>query len=311
MATIIRVGGGAGGGNSIIATVPSGAVVTASKGSKIVTATSVDGVAILKIPEVGLWTVGATLEGETANQIIVEIYDEYPAELNFGLQISSLAVGSLIKINEGGTAVNYRVIHQGLPDNTLYDSSCDGTWVVREEIKTKMAFSDSTAIGNDYEKSNHHAYLSGEFLSLFDSKTQAVIRQVKIPYTKGKGSAGTLCTGADGLSTKFFSLSYVEITGSGSSTSSMPTNREGVQLSYFSSGSATLRKAYYEGTATGWLTRTPEIDDAKSLQAVTSTGSMGGVQYSASYGIRPAAVLIGTKVVDPTPNADGSYTLKV
>ena len=46
-----------------------------------------------------------------------------------------IAVGSTVKLMEGGTAVEYLVVNQGIPSNSsLYDASCDGTWLLRKAL---------------------------------------------------------------------------------------------------------------------------------------------------------------------------------
>lgn len=40
--------------------------------------------------------------------------------------LGSVAVGSIVKIDENGFPVNYIVVHIGNPDVRLYGSSCDG-----------------------------------------------------------------------------------------------------------------------------------------------------------------------------------------
>lgn len=44
--------------------------------------------------------------------------------------LGSKAVGSVVKIKENGTRVNYLVVHQGKP-SSIYDESCNGTWLLR------------------------------------------------------------------------------------------------------------------------------------------------------------------------------------
>lgn len=43
-----------------------------------------------------------------------------------GTQISTLEVGTLVKINENGAPVEYLIVNQGNPDPSMYDASCDG-----------------------------------------------------------------------------------------------------------------------------------------------------------------------------------------
>ncbi len=47
--------------------------------------------------------------------------------------ISALAVGSSVYVKESGVDTEYLIVHQGNPDVTLYDASCNGTWLLRRE----------------------------------------------------------------------------------------------------------------------------------------------------------------------------------
>lgn len=69
-----------------------------------------------------------------------------------GVLASSLAVGSTVKLMEGGTAVDYLVVNQGIPSNSgLYDASCDGTWLLRKDIHSERQWNSSNV--NDYANS--------------------------------------------------------------------------------------------------------------------------------------------------------------
>lgn len=46
--------------------------------------------------------------------------------------LSSKAVGSIVKLKVGGVAKNFIVVHQGRP-SSVYDTSCDGTWLLMED----------------------------------------------------------------------------------------------------------------------------------------------------------------------------------
>lgn len=67
----------------IIVTVKSGATVTATKGSKVVSGTSVNGTCTLVVPEEGDWTVSATLGGETSPVKTVSVVSAYNTDLVF------------------------------------------------------------------------------------------------------------------------------------------------------------------------------------------------------------------------------------
>ena len=54
--------------------------------------------------------------------------------------IGTKAVGSIVKLTVGGTLRNFIIVHQGKP-SSLYDASCDGTWLLRKDIlETRLTF---------------------------------------------------------------------------------------------------------------------------------------------------------------------------
>ena len=95
-----------------------------------------------------------------------------------GVLASSLAVGSTVKLMEGSTAVEYLVVNQGIPSNSsLYDASCDGTWLLRKYIHSERQWNTSNV--NKYESSAINTWLNGEFFNALGSAEQAAIKQVK------------------------------------------------------------------------------------------------------------------------------------
>ena len=85
-----------------------------------------------------------------------------------GIQAGTLAVGSVVKLMEGGAAVEYLVVNQGIPSNsTLYDASCDGTWLLRKDCHSKRAWNTSNI--NNYETSAINNWLNGDFFNSFGS----------------------------------------------------------------------------------------------------------------------------------------------
>ena len=68
----------------LIVTVSAGAMVTATNGSKTITGTSDStGVCTLAVPEIGIWSVSATLGGQTSDTKTVSITDTYAVSLTF------------------------------------------------------------------------------------------------------------------------------------------------------------------------------------------------------------------------------------
>lgn len=216
-----------------------------------------------------------------------------------GTPVSSLAVGTLIKINENGAPVEHLIVNQGLP-SSMYDTSCDGCWVLRKDIAEKRIWDSSN---NDYKNSDIQAYLNGGWLSRYSAGVLSQIKQVKIPYQNGTGSGGSVASGANGLSCKIFLLSGYELGWTTSDHSYFP--RDGAKLSYFDSGTSSSannkRIANYNGSATGWWLRSPNTDGTNGAYSVWSVNSGGDCDYrrcSGTYGVRPALVLPSTALVD-------------
>lgn len=203
-------------------------------------------------------------------------------------KLGSKTVGSSVYLKVNGTSKEFLVVHQGKP-SSLYDDSCNGTWLLMKDIYTTKAWDSSN---NDYENSDVHTYLNGTFLGLLESNIQAAVKQVKLPYRKGTGSGGSTKTGANGLSTKIFLLSGYECGWTTSDSSSFPV--DGAKLDYFTASSSgnSKRIAYYNGSAALWWLRSPNTRNTNYVWYVSSDG--GYSSYGSCYnalGVRPALVL--------------------
>lgn len=214
--------------------------------------------------------------------------------------ISSLSVGTLIKMNESGAPVEYMVVNQGLP-SSMYDESCNGCWVVRKDIYTKRVWDSSD---NDYKNSDIQAYLNGSWLSRYSAGVLSQIKQVKIPYVNGTGEEGPVASGANGLSCKIFLLSGYELGWTTSDNLYFP--RDGAKLSYFSSGTGSTannkRIAKYNGSAADWWLRSPYTNSPFNVWQVNSSGIHSDTFCHPSYGVRPALILPSTITVDENLN---------
>ena len=213
--------------------------------------------------------------------------------ISTGTAIGNIDVGTEIILNENGAPINYLIVNQGIPeDSALYDSSCDGTWLLRKDIYENRQWNSSN--NNDYENSTIDNYLNTTLLNLFESNIRDAIKQVKIPYRKGAGYGKTVTSGSSGLSTKIFLLSSTEVN---LVHGYEPTN-EGACLSYFSgtaqNGADNKRVAKLNGSATLWWLRSPYCSSRHgSTRAlfVIVNGNWGYGNCSGSFGIRPALVL--------------------
>ena len=204
------------------------------------------------------------------------------------VQLGTKAVGSIVKLKENGALVDYIVVHQGKP-SSLYDASCDGTWLLRKDILETRQWHSSNV--NDYANSTIKAYLNSTFLARFDANIQAQIKQVKIPYRPGSGTSQTVNSGANGLSCKIFLLSDREVGYTQSNANSYIVN-DGAKLDYFKDGNGTSEKiAKLNGSATSWWLRSPNTYGAASAWYVVSDGYANYDYCSYAYGVRPALIL--------------------
>lgn len=225
------------------------------------------------------------------------------------VKLGTKAVGSVLKLNLNGSPKNFIVVHQGKP-SSLYDDSCDGTWVLMQDIYSTRQWDGSN---NDYKNSDIHSWLNGTFLNLFDENIRNAIKQVKIPYHNGTGSGGSVASGANGLSCKIFLLSGYELGWTKSDNSYFP--QDGAKLDYFTAGTGSAannkRIAKYNGSAAFWWTRSPNMDYSDYVWFVYSDGDYLSHWYGSTYGVRPAFVLPSTLSVsdDGTVSTNAAPTV--
>ena len=134
--------------------------------------------------------------------------------------LGTKSVGSIVKLKENGAAVNYIVVHQGRPSSS-YDTSCDGTWLLRQDIAENRVWDSGNS--NVLESSDIHSYLNNTWINRYDSDIRNAIKQVRIPYRQNGGSGGTDRTGSNGLQCRIFLLSGREVAGTAPTTSISPT----------------------------------------------------------------------------------------
>ena len=216
-----------------------------------------------------------------------------------GILYGDLEIGSTVQILENGSNVDYIVVHQGNPDPEMYDSSCNGTWLLRKDIVKAIKYGGE---GNYYADSDINAFLNGEWLENFDSETLASIKQVKIPYCPG-GSSSTINSGANGLSVRAFLLSACEV--------GVPSGRsrpnDGAKLDYFINGdesSANERRvANLNGEPNSWGLRSPDTGDSSDMWYITSKGSysLAGANSGVNrFGILPTILKDSSEIITVT-----------
>lgn len=209
----------------------------------------------------------------------------------------SLEIGASVFANVSGVRTEFIVVHQGLPDATLYDASCDGTWLLKKDLYGRGYWGGEV----QYPSSKAHKEVNTTFFGLLDANIQAAIKTVKIPYLSRNKSATdyAVSSGANGLSVKAFNLSGCELGWPVSLSTRMV--EVGACLSFFSGTEATDSKriALENGTAQLWWTR----DEWRGLNGyaldVTTTGGWSHVGSTSNLRYRPAFILDSNTAIDP------------
>lgn len=214
--------------------------------------------------------------------------------------ISSLAVGSSVYLNVGGTRTEFLVVHQGNPHAGRYDASCDGTWILAKDCPVLRQINASGT--NSYASGAVDSYLEGDFYNSFDDVAKSAIKQVKIPYVDSNKSVKT---GSNGLSRRVFLLSGPEL---GMNHTNM-LSEEGYRLSYFPSSTvaADKRVSNWNGAPVFYWTRSPDTGSTTNMWAVSEAGALTEAGVTNWKGVRPALILSSDTLID----GNGNVTLPV
>lgn len=127
-------------------------------------------------------------------------------------------------MNVGGIRTEFLIIHKGNPDTTMYDSSCDGIWLLIKNCYEQRAFYVSQGYQQDKDYGDKNAfnensqivqYLNNDIYNKFDSNIKFIIKQVKIPARKygsdSEEGASSLYILSNGVSLKLFLLGEYEL----------------------------------------------------------------------------------------------------
>ena len=213
------------------------------------------------------------------------------------LQAGNLGIGTTVKLMENNVATDFIVVQQGLP-GSMYDSSCNGTWLLRKDIKEDRLWNNSPT-PNSYNISSISTWLNNEYFNSFGAIERQNIVQCKIPYCKGDKST-IVYSGAEGFSNRIFLLGSYEIGWDVIPNISFP--QDGTKLSYFESGTGTeannKRIAKLNNVASFWFTRTALSGNNYQVMMVLDSGGPSGSDIKTSRGIRPALILPSTARFD-------------
>ena len=186
-----------------------------------------------------------------------------------GIKLGDIAEGSIVKLNEGGSPVEFYVAKHN------YENSLNGmgrTLVVRKDCYDSRQWHSSSV--NAYASSAIDSWLNSTYKNLLDADIRGVLGTTKIKYTPGNGN-NTVGT----LERAIFLLSVTEL-GKTASWFSV----EGTALEIASS----LQIAYTNGSAVDQWTRSPDTDDTYSAGYFSTNGTVRRISCTRAYGSRPS-----------------------
>ena len=198
-----------------------------------------------------------------------------------GTPLSTYTEGSIIKINESGSPVEFYVAKHD------YEAGLNGTGrtlVARKDLYDTRAWGN--AGNNAYSNSLIDKWLNGDYKNLFSTKMQISMSITKFQYTPMNGN-----TAVRVLERSLFLLSGVEMRGTLSWL-----NTEGSMLPIDVADK--LKVAYLSGTATDWWLRSPVSTQNTGVAVVQSNGSITSSGDSNKYGSRPCFTLPSTIKID-------------
>lgn len=210
--------------------------------------------------------------------------------------VSTLAVGDSVWLNVDGVQTEFLVVHQGNPDSTLYDASCDGTWLM--SVKTDDTLWQFSSSYSYYDLSSMPSVLNAFYARI---SRQDAIKEVKIPYRSHNGlqggSNGYQChcfipTAKEVNCTKYVrkngSIYYIDHDSDG-----------GTCLDYFVGKGDSDRIAYNgKGSQVDWWTRTIVGDGYVVAVNYLGEAHQNSITNGSNY-IRPMLIIHSDTPIDP------------
>ena len=196
-----------------------------------------------------------------------------------GTPLSTYTEGSIIKINESGSPVEFYVAKHD------YEAGLNGagrTLVVRKDCYDYRQWNSTNV--NAYATSAIDSWLNGDYKNLLGVGVRAQIGITKFKYTPGDDNniVGT-------LERAVFLLSVTELGGA-----VLNANTEGTALSIANF----LRIASLDGSAVAQWTRSPHTDGTTFSWTLGRTGEEYASGCSDPYGSRPCFTLPSTIKID-------------
>lgn len=202
-------------------------------------------------------------------------------------KLAGLEVGTIINISGIG---NFIVVHQGNPDDSIYDASCEGTWLLAQGQLGLSGLNVRFGANGNYANSTAASRLESNFISAFSETVLENVLTVKIPYYYN----GVLHKLSDGFECQAFLPATIEFGCSPDYDSDVP--EDGATLDYFvgtnpgTGGSNTDAKREYDGDTFHWY-RSPEASSTSRVWCNSTGGAATGRGVSYAYDLRPCIIM--------------------
>ena len=201
------------------------------------------------------------------------------------VDLGKVKAEDIVNLPVKGIMTPHIVVQVGNPDPAMYDASCDGVWLLRQNIVENGQWNSTNV--NTLAGSTIMTTMQG-YVTDYDSTVQAAMLTVKIPYCTGGGNT-TINTLANGLQCKMFPLSGYEVGWTTITDQYFPV--DGVVLSYFQGATSSKRVAYLNENRNSWSLRSPRINYTDSNWMVAQYGNQSYGLVTGSNGIRPCFLL--------------------
>lgn len=193
--------------------------------------------------------------------------------------LGDMPVGSEVTLTESGSPELYIVVNQGLPSSG-YDSSCDGTWLLRKFIDQQQQPWNTSNSVSGYNMSTIDQYLQATFAERFSTyaiNNLFMLPQIPVHYLEKQIN----------YEARVFLLSMSELDKSGNAFIPL----EGNALQYFIDSVSSKKIAYLNGTATPWWSRSMRLNANSSAWIINASGGGQIATYNTKKGVRPAIIL--------------------
>ena len=285
MANIVRLGGGAAGGNELIVTAPTGSTVTATKDGKTKRATEKNGVFTFSGLEAGEWTVTATLGEQSASKVVTVVTKSLEVAFiyaNFGdnswsdiikaCQLgdvpSTWNVGDSKPMTINGASYIIDIIGKN-HDTYTAGGTAPLTFQMHDCYNTKYNMKNTYDNNGGYDSTLMHTSHLPTIKGLMPAEVQAAVKPVDKLSSMGGGSSQI-----ETISCNLFLLSEIEVCGR--TQSSKPG--EGKQYAYYSAGNSAIKKL--SGTDVVWWTRSPYAYASSNFTRIYTDGTGVGADAS-------------------------------